>query len=72
MAVLGSTVGSSTAWPVGCPVFSAMAGSVFGVIVCALFILLLKKVFVYCPELQKRDFKVLTVTKPGEGSLSLE
>lgn len=59
----------------GVLVFSAMAGSVFDVILCALFILHLEKDVCVLPtaaEKGLRYFRCLTVTKPGEGSLRLE
>lgn len=48
----GSAVGSS-ALPVGVLLSSAMAGSVFDVFVCVLLFYMWKKMFVYCPQLQK-------------------
>lgn len=70
MAVSGSAVGS---W-MSCP-SSAMAESVFDVILCALSILHLEKDVCVLPTAAEKELgylSCLTVTKPGEGSHRLE
>lgn len=54
---------------------SAMAGSVFDVILCALFVLHLEKDVCILPTAEEKGLgylRRLTVTEPGEGSHRLE